>query len=357
MTSRGTSRSLTIGFVLGVALIVLMVGGFLLSNWRYESERDSGSYTPLGLRMGVHALISGTAIHRQADATRQGGSSPYPAYEIAGVEVIAQAVARLSESGHEISEFPPLTDPQRLSGHALLGPIEPIPDFAGQLLAGLYVTDPEFQLEGIPPWHISWLARVRDGGDVIIYEGGEERWDAELAELVGLLGRSDQAALLVDWVNEALAVQVGADPGPIMLAFEGAFLPEEDPVEPPPSIEVPVVVQVEVPVEPGSIDKVLVTPEGVDTYDFTPPERLLSEGDGTMTAIMSADRRMLIEVWNDGIPMSGTAIEIADWQAVAEGRGGISITVTQDDRGTYWVTAVALDSEQFSDALAEASAA
>ena len=65
---------------------------------------------------------------------------------------------------------------------------------------------------------------------------------------------------------------------------------------------------------------------------------------------------MEIEVWDDDIPMSGTAIEFVDWEAILSGgAGGVAITITQDERGTYCVTAEVLSIPEYNQALAEAA--
>jgi hypothetical protein len=227
-----------------------------------------------------------------------------------------------------------------------------VPDFTGELLAGLFVGRPEFVPEGASPWQIGWIARVGEGGDVTIYEGGDDLWDAQLEELAGLLQRDNQAELLVDWVTEALAEKdEGAEPGPITVTFNATFVPPEEEPVPPPSTEVPIYVRVEASnVEAGN--KVVVHAAGFDTDEFEAAEWLLSQGSGAMTGMMAPGAAMLIRVWDDGLPVAGATLEVQQWEPVVSGEGGgVLVTVAED----LSVNPIVLSHVEFSELLQPAS--
>ena len=301
--------------------------------------------------MAVDALVRGGGIVRQADGKPEGGTTPYPVHQVFEVEVLRQATTRVLGSGALSDEFPPLADPQQVFGHALVGFVQPVPDFTGELLAGLFVGRPEFVPEGASPWQIGWIARVGESGEVTIYEGGEGLWDAQLAELAGLLQRDNQYDLLVDWVTEALAEKEGAEPGPITVAFNAAFVPPEEEPLASPSIEVPIYIQVDVTSADAS-NKVVVQAAGFDTDDFEASEWSLSQGSGTMTGMMAPGAAMRIRVWDDGIPISAASLEAEQWERVVSGRaGGVLITVAED----LAVNAIVLSQVEFSELLQQSS--
>jgi hypothetical protein len=215
------SRKLLIGLIVGVVFIVV---GVIVFRGEQVVISDVFSGGDLGSRMNVDVLVTGMSLERTGNATREGGSNPYPTYEISGVGLLAQA-GWTGPEGPTI-EFPPVGDPQSVAGHLLGGPIRPVPDLHQQFLAGLYVWSDEFESDGLPPWHLGWVALIFEIGDVqMIYGGGQEEWDSQLSSLSGLLGRTDEVDLILDWVAERHAEREGAATGPITLRFEEEFLP------------------------------------------------------------------------------------------------------------------------------------
>ena len=324
---RVSRRWLIVGLSLG-ALVAAFVFVAMIAVRQQQQGLGSGSPPSyIGQHLAVNALLRGGGIERLADGSRAGSDTPYPVHQILDVEVLRHATTRILGSGATSDQFPPITDPQQVFGHALMGFVQPVPSFTGELLAGISVNE-EFAPEGSQPWQISWVARVGEGGDVTIYEGGEERWDEQLAGLAALLQRDDQAALLVDWVTEALAVKEGAAPGPISVAFNAAFVPPELEPEPLPSIEVPIFVRFEAS-EGGAGDKVVVGVGWFDVEedfvypeDYEPEERLFSEGSGLMTGLMASGTMMRIDVWDDGMPIAATSLLPEQWEPVISGQAG-----------------------------------
>jgi hypothetical protein len=325
----------------------------------FGQPQGLGSGSPpsyIGHHLAVNALLRGGGIERLADGTSAGSDTPV--YQILEVEVLRHATTRILGSGANSNEFPPITDPQQVYGHALRGFVQPVPSFTGELLAGIWVNE-ESAPEDSPPWQIGWVARIAEDGDVTIYEGGEERWDAQLAGLAALLQREDQAALLIDWVTEALAEVEGAAPGPISVAFNGAFVPPEPEPEPLPSLEVPIFVKVDMATV-GTDDKVVVSVGWFDVdsdffypEDYEPEERLLSEGSGQMTGLMATGTMMNIDLWLDGMARAGTSLSPEQWEPVISGQAaGILITVAEDIR----ITADVLGELEFNELLGQSSA-
>ena len=346
---------LAAGVITGVSFVLVILAALVLSSGRQTSLEafDTGT---LGSSMKVDLLVLATSIERLPDATRKGGTNPYPIYQISGLEILEQAEPRTTDASGVASVFPPVGDPQWVAGHALIGPIDPVPNLEGELLAGLSVWSTGFESDGLPDWHFGWIAHLVGDGDVTIYEGGENESDAELERLAGLMGRDDQAALLIDWVSEAMAERTGASPGPITLTYQDAFLPPEDSPEPLPSIQVPVVVLVGAGIERNVTSYLLVASEGTDRERAEPASRSMTEGSGPLTGLMLSEARMLIEFWDDGLPVAGTAIEPEDWQAIVSGEaGGVVISVDVSSNGTYQVTALVVDATAFGRALIEAS--
>ena len=215
------SRKLLIGLIAGVVFIVV---GVILFRGEQVVTVDVFSGGDLGSSMNVDMLITGMSLERTGNANREGGSNPYPTYEISGVGILAQA--GWTEPEGPAIEFPPVGDPQSVAGYLLGGPIGPVPDLHQQFLAGLFVWSDEFESDGLPQWHLGWVAVILEIGDVrMIYEGGQEDWDTQLSSLAGLLGRTDEVDLILDWVAERHAEREGAAKGLITFRFEEEFLP------------------------------------------------------------------------------------------------------------------------------------
>ena len=334
----------------GSLLVVVTAGLFILSV--VPSGPTDGCYSRFGSAVGADLLISATGIRRQPNAMQEDGVTPYPTYQIVGVRVLARAKTRLTDSGLT-SNFPELMNPQRVSGHSLSGVVAPVPDFEGMLLAGLYVTHPDFELVGVPPWHVGWVARVRDDGDVTIYEGCKERWDPELSELANILGRHDQAQLLIDWATESLAVRKGGEPGPIMLAYESTLPPEPPP---PPSIAVPILViaeGVESPEVGETLDTLNVEPASLDD-SYLPTEIFLDDPPWPTTALMYAGDRMVIEIWDDGQRVVRRTLAPTEWEPIVASGGGVIARVTLDSSGIYSLTVEVLNQADFDEVVSDA---
>lgn len=181
------SRKLLTG-ILGLALLIVTVVVVILFKGEQVVISDTFSGGDLGSSMNVDVLVTGMSLERTGNATREGGSNTYPTYEISGVRILALALTRGTEPEAPPIEFAPVGDPQSVAGHLLGGPIGTVPDLHGQFLTGLHVWSSEFESDGLPAWHLNWVALILGNGDVEIYEGGQERWDAQLASLAGLGG-------------------------------------------------------------------------------------------------------------------------------------------------------------------------
>jgi hypothetical protein len=314
-------------------------------------ESSTVTTAPFGEFFDMDVLVIGTGIERRADGFQPGGRTPYATHDILGVEVVSRVAARTLDSGESTSDFPPITSPQRVSGYALTGFAEPAADYNGPLLAALYVTDPELELVGVPPWHVSWIAKPLDGGDVEVWHAGISEWDAELAEFADLLGRSDQTALLIDWVMEAQAVRDGAEPGPIILAYESNLPPEP---LPPPSIEIPVLVlasgvpRPEVGGDP--LDTLVFEPASLDD-SYLPTEIFLDDPPWPMTALMYAGDPMVVEIWDDGRPVVHLVIAASEWEPIVAIGGGVIARVTLDSSGIYSLAVEVLNQADFDEVV------
>jgi hypothetical protein len=344
-------RTTALGVAAGVLLVLAVIGLAAVSRGRFRGGEGLDDGT-LASSMRVDALVAVDTIERAANAQPGGAGAKYPTYVGTGVAVLALTDVRLTEPDGPSSDIPPVHDPLWMAGHALDGPIPPVPDLKGELLVGLYLWPIEFQSEDMPVWHIAWVAEGSEDGDVMIYEGGGQAWDLELETLAGVLGRRDQEGLLVDWVNERMSEKAGTAKGPITLAWEQAFVQPQAPTLPPPDIEVPLYLMVDEIVDADSGEEVVVQPEGVE--NSLPASRPLSAGSGSMTVLMLSGTRMTVEVWDDGIRVAGTALEAAEWEAAVSGgvaSGGVVVHVTTDSAGTYWVTAELVDESQLEEII------